>query len=67
VSSAQSSSIEPKRSSGSFAIARLTAASSRGDSSGRRSRTLGGGSLMCRIATATKLSPGNGTSPVSNS
>ena len=28
---------------------------------------LGGGSLMCRIATATKLSPGNGTSPVRSS
>ena len=32
--------------------------------SGRRSRTLGGGSLTCLIATATKLSPGKGTSPV---
>ena len=67
VSSAQSSSIEPKRSRASFAIARLITASRRGETSGRRSRTLGGGSLMCRNATATKLSPGNGTSPVSSS
>ena len=67
LSSRQSSSIEPNRSRGSFAIARLIAASRRGETSGRRSRTLGGGSLMCCIATATKLSPENGTSPVSSS
>ena len=55
------------RSPGSFAIAFCTAASSRGETSGRRSRIGGGGSLMCRIAIVTKFSPGNGTSLVSSS
>ena len=40
---------------------------SRIGASGRRSSTSGAGSLMCFIATATKFSPGNGTSPVSSS
>ena len=60
-SSRANSSIEAKRSRGLFAIARRIAASSRGGTSGRRSRTRGAGSLTCRIATATKLSPWNGT------
>ena len=50
-----------------FAIALRTAASTRSDTSGRSSRTDGGSSLMCRIATATKFSPGNGTWLVSSS
>ena len=66
-SSATKSSIEAKRSPGSFASARSTAAARRGGVSGRRSSTLGAGSLMCFIATATKLSPGKGTSPVRSS
>ncbi len=66
-SSWQKSAIDVKRSAGSFAIAHWMAASSRGETSGRRSRTGGGGSLMWRIATATKFSPGNGTSFVKSS
>ena len=56
-SSATNSSIDGKRSSGSFAIARRSAASSRSGTSGRASAMLGTGSLTCFIATATKLSP----------
>ena len=47
--------------------ARSTSASTRSGTSGRRRSTFGTGSLTCRIATATKLSPGYGTSPVSSS
>ena len=56
-----------KRAAGSLASALATAASTRGGTSGRVSDTRGGGVLMCCIATATKLSPVNGTFPVRSS
>ena len=66
-SSATMSGIEAKRSDGSFAIARSTADTTRSGTSGRSTRMSGTGSCTCRVATARKLSPSNGTSPVSSS
>ena len=55
------------RREGSLASALSTAASTRRGTSGRLRLTGGGAVLMCCIATATKLSPVNGTSPVRSS
>src|SRR5581483_6390676 len=66
-SSAMNASIDSNRASGSFAIPRATAAASLGGTSGRSSRTPGGGSSTWRSATATAFSPLKGTRPVSSS
>jgi hypothetical protein len=52
-----SAAMDGYRSSGLFAIARLTISSTSGGTFGLRVRTLGTGSRMCFIATAMKPSP----------
>ena len=56
-----------KRWFGSLAIARLTTTSYSTGTSGARSSTEGGGSLMCAHIVAAPVSRGYGTKPVSAS